>query len=82
MPKKVFHHSPSGISDRELGETQTKTKEYMAKFADAAAKSLENCRHRISEQSYGRCLVDIEMLRNPEVVRADSMAHWTGGQIP
>ena len=74
-PANLFWHSPSGLADRKFGESLVKSPAETEKAANEAAKGLEAAKARIPEESYNRCLLDIEKLRNPVAVPF----HWKDG---
>lgn len=74
-PADLFWHSPSGLGDREFGSSLVKTPEQTLKAVQEAERGLEAARPRLPQESYERCLYDIERLRNPVSIPF----HWEDG---
>ena len=74
----LFWNNPSGIADRQYGNSIQKSPKEMAPIVAQSTKGLEKCKARLlGKESYKRCLRDIEMLANPPSIPF----HWDDGGI-
>ena len=74
-PANLFWKSPSGLDDREFGPSLVKPPAKTAQAVADAEKGLQAARARLPQESYDRCLHDIERLRNPVSIPF----HWEDG---